>query len=142
MTVTHWYYILHNVSTIESFAISDMRHAENVALNREYGMLHLKTKKNLVKNFDQEWGKLSTEANMWWLGDKKSNWKLVMGPKVLAWIRRSSSHLTAGYNRLMRVNAVPPPKYRPDDGLHYEVNPRRGPDGLWRRRTDWPAELR
>lgn len=91
MTVTHWYYILHNVSTIESFAISDMRHSENVALNREYGMFHLKTKKRLVKDFDQEWGKLSTEANMWWLGDNKSNWKLVMGPKVLAWIRGSRS---------------------------------------------------
>lgn len=87
MCVTHIRLILLNQSTIESMAISDMKHAESVRLNKEYGLLDLREKHRVRKTFDQEWGKLSSEGNMWWAGSKGKNWRLVMGPSILAWIR-------------------------------------------------------
>lgn len=71
---------------------------------------------------DQEWGKLDTEAHLWYQGSKKANWVSVMGNKKWKWF-------------------LPPPGYIPDRGVNYNPNPRRGPYGEWRRREDWPTEL-
>lgn len=71
-------------------AISDMRHRETAALQKEYGMLALRQKKRLVKEWDVEWGKLNTEANLWWLGKKSLNWKAAMGSSAWKWLRECS----------------------------------------------------
>jgi palmitoyltransferase len=123
MAVSHWVLILQGQSTIESMAIADMKHWESTKLNSAHGMLGLRAKRETKAAWDREWGPLDTEGNLWYRDSRKQNWTAVMGTRVLAWL-------------------IPPPKYRPDDGLSYLPNPRRGPDGKWIRRSEWPEELR
>lgn len=85
MTVTHWRLISLNQSTIESMAIADMKHLETLRIGKEYKVFDIKEKRAVVKEFDQEWGSLNREGNLWWLGSKRKNWTAVMGTKVLAW---------------------------------------------------------
>ena len=86
MTVTHVQLILMNESTIEQIAISDMRHREKAALQRELGVFAIKQKKTIVKQWDQEWGRPHTEGNLWWLESKQRNWKATMGPSPMRWL--------------------------------------------------------
>jgi hypothetical protein len=49
----------------------------------------------------------------------------------------------ANPEHLAPLRAVPiPSKPTMDDGLHYVPNPRFSPEGYWRERRFWPADLR
>lgn len=74
------------------------------------------------RRWDQEWGRLGTEGNLWWLGSKRANWEAVMGKSKWGWF------LPIGHSL--------------GDGLSYPRNPRFDPDGRWRRRSQWPDGLR
>jgi hypothetical protein len=43
-------------------------------------------KRRTKRQWDEEWGKLTTEGNIWWLGSVMQNWRAVMGDDVLTWI--------------------------------------------------------
>lgn len=43
-----------------------------------------------VKSWDEEWGKLKTEGNIWWLGSPRKNWEQTMGKNPWGWIREWS----------------------------------------------------
>lgn len=73
------------------------------------------------KQWDQEWGNLTTEGNIWWLGSKRANWEAVMGKSKWGWFLPIGQSL--------------------GDGLDYPRNPRFDPDGRWRRRFEWPDGL-
>ena len=87
MAITHFRLILLNQSTIESMAIADMKRSEQSRLGSYYGKTEFGKKRRAVKEFDQEWGTLNKEANLWWLGKNRKNWTAVMGTKALAWMR-------------------------------------------------------
>lgn len=99
-----------------------MKHHETTSLNAKYSLFAFKSKIREKRLMDKEWGNLDTEAHLWYQGNKSKNWYNVMGNKRLYWF-------------------IPPPNYTPDKGLEYTPNPRRGPNGEWRRREDWPKEL-
>ena len=122
MFLSHTQLILINQSTLEAMALADMQRRETVALQKEYGILAFGKKRAARKEWDEEWGKLKVEIPLYAVDGAKQNWKSVMGTNPLLWL-------------------FPPFRYRLDDGLHYSVNPRRGPEGQWRRRSEWPKEL-
>jgi len=74
------------------------------------------------REWDKEWGALSTEGNIWWKGSRHAEWVDVMGVSWLGWIFPVGQGLS--------------------DGLTYTVNPRFDEEGRWRSRADWPEELR
>ena len=39
-----------------------------------------------LREWDKEWGALSTEGNIWWKGSRYAEWVDVMGVSWLGWI--------------------------------------------------------
>lgn len=82
----------------------------------------LREKRRIRQRWDDEWGSIAKEGNIWWLGSGMKGWVDVMGSNRWGWIfpiGRSQSN-----------------------GLTYPVNPCFDDQGRWRRRIDWPPELR
>ena len=50
-----------------------------------------RAKSTTKRQWDEEWGSIATEGNIWWLGSYKKNWEAVMGHKILEWFRKWSS---------------------------------------------------
>ncbi|KAK4704989.1 hypothetical protein P7C70_g1218, partial [Phenoliferia sp. Uapishka_3] len=121
--VAHTRLILLNMTTIEEMGMARIRARERAALSRVYGFLGWKQKRATKKSWNEEWGRLGREGNLWWLGSRRANWVMVMGENKLGWF--------------LPIPASP----TPDDGLSYVPNPRFSKDGLWRPRKEWPREL-
>lgn len=49
-----------------------------------------RAKRRTKKAWDQEWGKIETEGNLWWAGSMRKNWEEVMGPTWWKWLREFS----------------------------------------------------
>lgn len=114
------------------------------------GLWQFRERKRLKQAWNAEWGELRWEINHWRLdraldgadehGGQQSadtprrwqklskpqaalaNWKQTMGPKWWMWVLPLGRSMS--------------------DGLDYPLNPRHGPEGQWRRRSEWPEELR
>ena len=43
-------------------------------------------RRRTLKEWDHEWGALSTEGNIWWMGSRSKEWFSVMGSNALGWI--------------------------------------------------------
>jgi len=82
----------------------------------------LRARRSLQQQWDWEWGRLEIEGNLWWAGSARNNWEQVMGNNWWGWI------LPIGKS--------------PGDGMTFPRNPRFDQEGRWRRRRDWPEELR
>jgi hypothetical protein len=39
----------------------------------------------LRKKWDEEWGRIGKEGNLWWLDSRRKNWEAVMGKNVWTW---------------------------------------------------------
>ena len=89
LTTTHTYYILHGQTTVESMQISMMKQREHDQLASAFKWWECSAKTHTVKDWDREWGHLTTEGNIWWLGSSKREWEAVMGKNPLGWIRKS-----------------------------------------------------
>ncbi|KAG8800676.1 hypothetical protein FRC20_009620 [Serendipita sp. 405] len=76
----------------------------------------------LRKRWDDEWGRIGKEGNLWWLGSPRKNWEAVMGRNPWTWF------LPVGDTSKV--------------GLDYPLNPRFDQRGRWMPRRDWPLELR
>ena len=37
------------------------------------------------EQWDQEWGRIDQEGNLWWLGSYRANWVSVMGKSKWGW---------------------------------------------------------
>lgn len=159
LLVTHAWLIVANQTTLEHLGFGRIKRREELLLSSYFSKngqggpgLHLKERRDIRKGWDREWGKLRWEINLWKVevpdtagtdaadGDdmaqerrpryrrlspfaaRLANWKQTMGPAWWMWVL---------------------PLGRPEgDGLDYDVNPRHGPLGEWRRRPEWPEELR
>ncbi|KAI5476748.1 vacuole protein, palmitoyltransferase domain containing [Pseudohyphozyma bogoriensis] len=120
----HTRLIMLNITTIEDMGMSRMKARERSALQRAYGFWRWREKRRAKKVWDQQWGRIGKEGNLWWLGSSRANWEMVMGKDKLGWF--------------LPIPASP----KGDDGLSYVPNPRFSKEGLWRMRAEWPAELR
>ena len=93
-----------------------------------------KDKKHARKTWDAEWGRIGKEGNLWWVdaalddphsqhvSGKRRQWEEVMGRSTYEWL------LPIGDTK--------------QKGLDYRPNPRFDAYGRWRKRREWPAELR
>jgi len=45
-----------------------------------------RAKEKRRKAFDEEWGSVNTEGNIWWRGSPYQEWQDVMGKRWLGWI--------------------------------------------------------
>ncbi|TFK26936.1 zf-DHHC-domain-containing protein [Coprinopsis marcescibilis] len=122
LAISHIYLIVMGQTTVESMQIRTMKHRESQQLMKAFSCWQISAKRFTLKEWDQEWGKLDTEGNLWWIGGKRREWEHVMGTNPLGWILPIGRGL--------------------GDGLDYPVNPRFDSEGKWRRREDWPPELR
>ena len=84
---THIFLVTHNLTTIEHLGVNRTKGREEVLMDRWFGFqsgsrmdpkarktpldsLHLKEKRQMRNRWDMEWGKLTKEANMWWIGGR------------------------------------------------------------------------
>jgi hypothetical protein len=93
-----------------------------------------KDKKRTRKSWDAEWGRIGKEGNLWWvdsspddprsqqISGKRRQWEEVMGRSVWEWL------LPIGNTQ--------------QKGFDYRPNPRFDANGRWRKRREWPPELR
>jgi len=95
-------------------------------------------KRRTKRRWDEEWGKLTTEGNIWWLGSVMQNWRAVMGDDVLTWI---CEYVVFGWDLIDVFISLVPIGRSKGDGLAYPVNPRFDEEGRWRRRKEWPVDL-
>jgi palmitoyltransferase len=122
LLVSHVHLICLNQTTVESLGFRTMRERENRKLAQMHSWHHFDAKKRTQRQWDYEWGRIGKEGNMWWLGSARENWEAVMGRNVWWWF------LPIGHSS--------------SDGKTYPVNPRFDSEGRWRRKAEWPPELR
>ncbi|KAF9512155.1 hypothetical protein BS47DRAFT_1466052 [Hydnum rufescens UP504] len=120
--ITHTILIIYNLTTVEHLFVSKMKERERSLLSRHFSFYQCRQKRNKLREWDQEWGRLGMEGNLWWLGSARKNWKAVMGDDPWYWFFPIGS--TIG------------------NGLSYPMNPRFSEDGRWRPRSEWPTEYR
>jgi palmitoyltransferase len=111
-----------NLTTVESLDVHDHRALEREGLADLYPWWSLAAKGRAKREWDAEWGRIGKEGTLWWRGDRRTNLESVMGPRGLGWVLPLGGPV--------------------DMGLEYPVNPRFDAEGRWRRRSEWPAELR
>jgi len=121
LVVAHTSLILKGQTTVESMQLRNQKEREEEALNRAYGFCHTLEKRRMKREWDEEWGKIGKEGNLWWLGSGEKGWVDVMGSNPLGWFLPIGQSL--------------------NDGMTYPVNPRFDEQGRWRRRIEWPKEL-
>jgi len=122
LVVSHTHMILKGQTTVESMQVRSMREREERTLARGFSSWEFAAKKRKQREWDEEWGRPSKEGYIWWKGSAYEEWVDVMGRNRLGWI------LPIGRSGR--------------DGLDYPVNPRFDSEGRWRRRAEWPLELR
>ncbi|KAJ7603217.1 DHHC palmitoyltransferase-domain-containing protein [Mycena polygramma] len=121
--IAHTRLIMLSQTTVESLSVQRMKERESAGLSEAgIGCWEVGAKRRALKSYDAEWGAPDTEGNVWWAGSARAGWEDVMGRSVWGWIFPIGAPL--------------------GDGLNYRPNPRFDPDGRWRRRSEWPAELR
>lgn len=118
---SHVWLLTINATTVEHLWMQTLQRRDTVALSTQFSIWNAIGKGRLRRQWNEEWGSLYTEGNIWWLGNRQANWEATMGKNPLWWI------LPIGRSQ--------------SDGLSYPVNPRFSADGRWRRRSEWPVEL-
>ncbi|KAF8751568.1 DHHC palmitoyltransferase [Rhizoctonia solani] len=121
LTAGHTRLLIINATTVESLGFSRTKEKDKASLEMAFSFWQCREKHQTRKRWDQEWGRVEREGNLWWLENARTNWEQVMGHKVYEWF------LPIGKS--------------PNNGMNYPVNPRHDPDGRWRPRSQWPVEL-
>ncbi|KAK0480312.1 zf-DHHC-domain-containing protein [Armillaria novae-zelandiae] len=109
-------------TTVEAMYDRSMKDREGHVLNDAFGLCGFIQKIRVQRSWDEEWGRIGREGNLWWSGSGRKGWEDVMGDWWVGWIFPVGRGLS--------------------DGLNYTANPRFDEAGRWRRRKDWPVELR
>uniref|UniRef100_V5GP88 Palmitoyltransferase n=2 Tax=Kalmanozyma brasiliensis (strain GHG001) TaxID=1365824 RepID=V5GP88_KALBG len=156
---THIWLMAHNLTTIEHVGVNRMQGRERVLVDRWFatqasgsggkvGGLNLKQKRKMVRGWDREWGRLTGEGNRWWLGStREAQWESEESEKQDAGKQGGKGHGAFRTNMGQALGEsvwlwVLPLGKHPNDGLSFPMNPRFGEQGVWRKRDEWPAELR
>ncbi|SCZ99567.1 BZ3500_MvSof-1268-A1-R1_Chr3-1g06106 [Microbotryum saponariae] len=134
LLIMHTQLILLNLTTIEQMGLERIKSMENRRLTREFGTFGFKGMRKVRREWDREWGRLGKEGNLWWLGSRRDNWRMVMGKGRWGWFLLSTLIASAW---TVPIPATP----KMDDGLSYVPNPRFSKEGIWMKRDQWPQEL-
>ncbi|WVQ80221.1 hypothetical protein IAT38_002326 [Cryptococcus sp. DSM 104549] len=118
MGSSHVELILSARTTVETFRGREQHERENDALQREYGYFwHNMEKRKARKHWKEQWGGSAVDSR-WAVGTKRQRWEQEMGKPILGWI------LPIGRAQ--------------GNGIHFDTNPRFGPNGEWLMKKDWP----
>lgn len=123
---------------------------------RTDGFRMIKEQRQTKKAWDQEWGRLRYEINLWKVEKPLSDPAGADGPSGLGQYRKLNGvqSLHANWTQTMGVSplgwllpigrpGLDPSRKSKDGGWEaYPVNPRFGHEGQWRKRSEWPEELR
>lgn len=124
LLISHVWLVCNGQSTVENLEVKGLKERVKYgtfAVNQDKGCLAIPDKKALHA-FEKEWGSPDREGYIWWMGSRRKAWEDIMGDNWVGWFL---------------------PVGRPlGDGLSYPVNPRFDAQGRWRRKSDWPEELR
>ncbi|KAJ3809767.1 zf-DHHC-domain-containing protein [Lentinula aff. lateritia] len=124
-----------SLTTVESLRQQSMKDREDHMLADVFGFWEVRSKRRVKAEWDKEWGQIDREGNMWWAGGNLQGWEETMGSAKrtkenpwgwLSWILPF---------RLNRRNYA-------ETGMNYQLNPRFDKEGRWRRRSEWPEDLR
>ncbi|OJA13191.1 hypothetical protein AZE42_05600 [Rhizopogon vesiculosus] len=96
MFMTQVHLIMLNQTIVESLAFRSMEEREQATLAHMYSWYEIRAKRRTQKNWDQEWGRIDKEGNLWWLGSSRENWESVMGKNVWWWFFSDASASTPG----------------------------------------------
>jgi len=118
---THTVLIMYNSTTVEHLSVSRMQERERALLSSSFAFYQIRKKREKRQEWDEEWGRIGMEGNLWWMGSARANWEAMMGRSAWYWLLPIGKSV--------------------GDGLSYPTNPRFSEDGRWRRRSEWPAEL-
>ncbi|KAG1856741.1 DHHC palmitoyltransferase-domain-containing protein [Suillus subluteus] len=122
MFLTHVQLIMLNQTTVESLGFRSMQEREQDNLSRMHRWYDCGAKRRTRRRWDKEWGRIGKEGNLWWLGSRRANWESVMGKNVWWWFLPVGRGL--------------------EDAVNFPTNPRFDKQGRWRRRREWPSDLR
>ncbi|KIY68821.1 zf-DHHC-domain-containing protein [Cylindrobasidium torrendii FP15055 ss-10] len=109
-------------TTVESMRDQSMKEKEDHLISGALGFCNFPAKIRLKQAWNKEWGRIGKEGNIWWMGSARAGWEDTMGTSWIGWILPVGRGLS--------------------DGLNYTPNPRFDSEGRWRRRKEWPVELR
>ncbi|KAG8742383.1 palmitoyltransferase pfa5 [Ceratobasidium sp. 414] len=117
LAVSHTRLLCLNATTVEALGWARTREKDKANLVLLFGFWECGKRHEQRKRWDEEWGRIEREGNLWWLENARTNWEQVMGHSVWEWF------LPIGKS--------------PNDGMHYPVNPRHDSDGRWRPRSQF-----
>lgn len=162
---SHTFLILGNMTTIEHLSMSQQSRREQMQLNRYFsdpqaegyrrkieevptkgrrGWWVVKGKRRIRKGWDHQWGTLRGELHLWKVEQPDQAGKESISPIY----RRLNGLQAVGANWRQTMGSawygwfLPIGRAQVWKGTDYPVNPRRGPEGEWRERSQWPEELR
>jgi len=88
---THTRLILLNMTTVEKMRVQELKDHESAVLAETYSICAFAEKRHARARWDEEWGRPTTEGNIWWLGSGRKNWESVMGQPIWSWLREFCS---------------------------------------------------
>lgn len=130
--VSHTRLLCLSQTTVENLHHQSIKEREDHMLTDVFACYQVPSKRRVKKEWDKDWGRIGKEGNLWWLGSALNGWEETMGSG-----RRTTENR---YGWLSWV--FPFGLNKKEVGLHYEVNPRFDAEGRWRRRSEWPDNLR
>ncbi|GAC96115.1 vacuole protein [Pseudozyma hubeiensis SY62] len=156
---THTWLMGHNMTTIEHVGISKTQGRERMlverwfAMQKQTGLKGVKARRNMVREWDAEWGGLTNEGNRWWLGGEYELHLQQQADGAQEKSEHTASHPAKPGKGSFRTNVEQalgssavlwfvPLGTHPNEGLHFPMNPRFGEGGVQRKRQDWPPALR
>ncbi|KAJ9478092.1 Palmitoyltransferase [Pseudozyma hubeiensis] len=156
---THTWLMGHNMTTIEHVGISKTQGRERTlverwfAMQKQTGLKGVKARRNMVREWDAEWGGLTKEGNRWWLGGEHELRLQQQADGAQEKSEHTASHTAKTGKGSFRTNIEqalgPSPVLwfvplgtHPNKGLRFPMNPRFGEGGVQRKRQDWPPALR
>jgi hypothetical protein len=86
MSITQATLIGTNLTTVEHLSVRSMRERERTVLSRMHGILSFRAKKQTMKDWNDDWGRIGKEGNIFWREGARENWRGVMGGEKLGWI--------------------------------------------------------
>jgi palmitoyltransferase len=150
---------------IERWIGSQSRLPSNSTLRSRSTLGGVKAKRQMLQSWNWEWGSPTKEGNRWWLGgrdeieylDPSPNSAMPSGGDETARDQEKMQPTRSASDRKINGRGAWSTNMRqalgrpslwllpvgaaPNKGLEFPLNPRFGPDGIWRKRREWPAEL-
>ncbi|GAW06737.1 zf-DHHC-domain-containing protein [Lentinula edodes] len=124
-----------SLTTVESLRQQSMKDREDHMLADVFGFWELRSKRRVKAEWDKEWGRIDREGNMWWAGSNLQGWEETMGSA-----KRTQENPWGWLSWILpfRINR----RNYAETGMSYQLNPRFDKEGRWRRRSEWPEDLR